>query len=279
MPPERALGVHWDVNHDTFGFVVRSTAAPPTRRGILSTIASVYDPFGMLAPFVLIAKSVLQSLCKHPELGWDDDIPDEYLSLWIQWYNQLPLISSLSMSRCLKPSHSCPGSDIEIHVFCDASTIGYGVVAYSRFVHSSDDVAHCSFLMGKARVAPRKCVTVPRLELTAASVAARMGYALGRELRVDSIRVWYHTDSTVVLSYIANTSKRFQVFVANRVQTITELTKVENWRHIDAKSNPADLASRGSSDIDALNASWLSAPKFLSLPKTSWPGEIARQVA
>ena len=53
LPIERALGVQWCVESDTFQFRIVLQDKPLTRRGILSTISSVYDPLGFLAPVIL----------------------------------------------------------------------------------------------------------------------------------------------------------------------------------------------------------------------------------
>ena len=53
------------------------------------------------------------------------------------------------------------------------------------------------------------------------------------------------TDSAIVLGYITNRQKRFQMFVANGVTAIHQLTNPDQWSHVDGKLNPADLASRG----------------------------------
>ena len=71
--------------------------------------------------------------------------------------------------------------------------------------------------MGKARLVPIKAVTIPRLELTAATVSVRLGEILKKEPDETFDTVQYHTDSVTVLRYISNEQKRFQVFVANRV--------------------------------------------------------------
>ena len=78
--------------------------------------------------------------------------------------------------------------------------------------------------MGKARLAPIKAVTIPRLELTAATVSVRLGEILKKELDETFDIIQYHTDSVTVLCYISNDQKRFQVFVANRVQRIRNLS-------------------------------------------------------
>ena len=117
-------------------------------------------------------------------------------------------------------------------------------VAYLRLCDNEGRI-HCSFLMGKARLAPIEAVTIPRLELTAATVSVRLGEIVKKELDESLDIVHYHTDSVTVLRYISNDQKRFQVFVANRVQTIHNLSDPSQWKYVDTKENPADDASRG----------------------------------
>lgn len=64
MPVERALGINWDMGTDRFGFRIKIKDRPPTRRGILSVVSSVYDPLGFAGPFILPAKALLQDLCR-----------------------------------------------------------------------------------------------------------------------------------------------------------------------------------------------------------------------
>ena len=77
LPVERALGAKWCAETDTCGFKVDIKFKPPTRRGILSLVSSVYDPLGLAAPFVLPAKRLLQDLCRV-KLDWEDPIPQKH---------------------------------------------------------------------------------------------------------------------------------------------------------------------------------------------------------
>ena len=99
--------------------------------------------------------------------------------------------------------------------------------------------------MAKSRLAPLKEMTIPRLELQAATLATRQDALLRRELGVDLAHSQYWTDSTIVLQYISNTEARYHTFVANRVAEIQEATQPEAWCHIPTQDNPADDASRG----------------------------------
>lgn len=99
--------------------------------------------------------------------------------------------------------------------------------------------------MGKARVAPLKTVTIPRMELIAAAMASRMDVLWKRELHMSLQESVFWTDSASVLKYINNESSRFKVFVANRVTGILKSSHPAQWRYVDTASNPADAASRG----------------------------------
>ncbi|XP_068684442.1 uncharacterized protein [Montipora foliosa] len=98
LPFERALGVRWCIETDTFGFKIDLKHSPPTRRGILSVVSSVYDPLGLAAPFVLPAKRLLQDLCPE-KLEWDDAISSNYEVFWERWLADLPKLSKFSVER------------------------------------------------------------------------------------------------------------------------------------------------------------------------------------
>ncbi len=130
--------------------------------------------------------------------------------------------------------------------------------------------------MGKSRVTPLKTVTIPRLELTAATLAVKVDKQIRDELDLPINRVIFWTDSTIVLRYIRNKSKRFQTFVANRLQIIHDASSPHQWRHVPTKLNPADLASRGlsvgSKNQDQRNLKlWFHGPDFLWQDYQSWP--------
>ena len=218
LPVERALGIEWSVETDRFQFKVNITEKPPTRRGILSLASSIYDPLGMVAPFVLPAKILLQDLCRLG-LHWDDTIPDDLLVVWNQWIASVPELSKFSIDTCLKPHDFGQIVSVQIHHFSDASESAYGAVAYLRLVNAEGRI-HCAYLLAKSRLAPLKTVTIPRLELAAATIAVRVNKMLVAELDLPVDEVKYWTDSLTVLRYLTQESKRFHTYVANRVAYI-----------------------------------------------------------
>lgn len=117
--------------------------------------------------------------------------------------------------------------------------------------------------MGKARVAPTKVTTVPRLELTAAVVAVRTSDQLRKELELEEAMEVFWTDSKVVLGYVNNEARRFHVFVANRIQRIKESTNPSQWRNVASKENPTDHASRGLRAKDLIASDLFTGLTFL----------------
>lgn len=273
LPTERALGVCWCIQSDSFRFKIIMSDKPPTRRNILSIVSSVYDPLGILAPVTLTAKKILQELCRM-KLGWDILIPDGLAREWSMWKTQLYQLENISVPRCFKPTGFGESVLNQLHHFADASEEGYGTVSYLLQKNSSSDV-HCAFVMGKSRVAPLKHMTIPRLELTAATMAARMDKTLRSELQLQFQESVFWSDSVTVLKYIRNRTSRFRTFVANRVDTILKISEPHQWRYINTSQNPADCASRG---LDAgkfiQSHTWLQGPDFLTKPMENWPENL-----
>ena len=244
LPNERALGVQWKIENDAFGFNVNLKPKPPTPRGILSVVGSVFDPFGFVTPFVLIGKRILQDLCRI-KLGWDAEVPTEHRAHWQRWLSDGPKLSQFTIDCCLKPADFKETVSSQLLHFSDASKIGYGSVSYLRLVDRCGRI-HCTILQGKSRLVPLKQVTVPRLELSAATISIRLDKVLKRELDLpltDDSTFW--TDSTSVLRYVKNENKRFHTFVANRVVIIRDGSRPDQWRHVSGQQNPSDDLSRG----------------------------------
>lgn len=259
LPIERALGVHWCIQSDSFRFKIIMPDKAPTRRNILSIVSSVYDPLGILAPVVLQVKGILQKLCRL-KLGWDVPIPDELACEWFAWKTELHQLEDIRVPRCFKPAGFGEVVMSQLHHFADASEEGYGTVSYLLQKNSSNEV-HCAFVMGKARVAPLKPMTNPRMELTAATMAARMDKMLKSELQLQLQQSVFWSDSTTVLRYIRNRKSRFRTFVANRVETILKISEPCQWRYVNTSLNPADYASRGlKADKFIQRHTWLPGP-------------------
>ena len=269
LPIERALGVHWCIESDAFKFRIELKDKPCTRRGILATISTIFDPLGLIAPVVLVGKQILQEICHGKD--WDEPIDGEVLAKWERWRSQLPLLKQLDIARNFKPLHFGRIVTAQLHNMSDASQTGYGQCSYLRLVDENGRI-HCSLVLGKARVAPLRSVTIPRLELTAATVSVRVANVLKEELDYEELQDFYWTDSKVVLGFISNESRRFHVYVANRTQFIRDQTSRDQWRYVESESNPTDEGSRGVNAKDFIRKSqWIRGPEFLLQTEDHWP--------
>ncbi|KAL0177460.1 hypothetical protein M9458_026354, partial [Cirrhinus mrigala] len=278
LPTDHALGLQWSVEDDTFRFDIIVPEKPHTRRGILSMVSSVYDPLGILAPLTLPAKQLLQQFCKQG-YGWDEPIPRDQSKQWSSWIQDLPKLADFSVSRCIKPTNFGNPQSFQLHHFADASEVGYGTVSYLRMTNDRGKI-HVCFMMGKARVAPLKQMTIPRLELAAAVLSIKVDKLLKAELHLILQSSQFWIDSQAVLKYIANDSARFHTFVANRVSFIRENSSVQQWKFINSKNNPADDASRGLSVQKFLdNQRWIHGPEFLWKQKHTWPADCTEAVS
>lgn len=138
-----------------------------------------------------------------------------------------------------------------------------------------DGRRQCVFVGAKTRVAPLKPLSIPKLELQAAVLCARLAVTVKKEhdYKVSSTRLW--TDSSSVLGQIRGRTKRHPAFIANRLSEILDHSEPEQWRHCPGKLNPADDGSRGlEASAITSNCRWLNGPAFLLLSEHQWPEDI-----
>ena len=109
---------------------------------------------------------------------------------WSKWLKDLPLLSKVSILRCLETPALGDVVTGEHHHFGDASQSGYGAVSYLRSENLSGEV-NVSFLMGKSRLAPVKTTTIPRLELSAAVLAVKLDGTIREELYLPIQASWF----------------------------------------------------------------------------------------
>ena len=96
LPMERALGVKWCVESDHLQFRVELKDRPLTRRGILASVSSIYDPLGLVSPFLLTGKRIVQELCKG-KTEWDEPVPDTIRSQWEKWRSEIHSLAELKI--------------------------------------------------------------------------------------------------------------------------------------------------------------------------------------
>ncbi|XP_036327397.1 uncharacterized protein LOC118740003 [Rhagoletis pomonella] len=236
------LGLHWNPNNDTLFYKVRLPVldAIPTKRNVLSDVARLYDPSGLLSPVIVWAKIFIQMLWKA-ELPWDTPLPGDLRDEWLTFRNGLYQLFSIRVLHWLGMTKT---STVNFHGFCDASSKAYAAVVYVRIEDPEGEV-RVSLVAAKTRVGPSKSTTIPRMELSAARLLAMTMEEICHALRLDSAGCMYWSDSTIVLHWIQKAPTVLKPYVANRVAIIQTHSEVKCWRHIRSEHNPADCASRG----------------------------------
>ena len=278
LPAQRSLGVFWDLETDAFTFKVSLPEKPFTRRGVLSIVNSVYDPLGFAVPVMLEGRKILQQLVHMGErtkenntpLAWDDPLPTAMINRWTRWRDSLVELQNLSVPRCYRPKDFGSVTRAELHAFSDASQDAIGAAVYLRQFNEANEVS-MALVYGQARVAPLNPTSIPRLELCGAVLAVQAAQRVIKEIDLKISDVIYYTDSKVVLGYITNESRRFYVYVANRVELIRSMSTPEQWRYVETDLNPADLATRGVPSSKLMETSWLVGPEFLREAERTLP--------
>ncbi len=258
-PVQRSLGVSWDMTEDVFIFQVTDQVRPYTRRGVLSTINSLFDPLGFAAPVVIQGRLLLRALTTE-SCDWDTPLSDEKFKEWKVWRDSLKELEHVKIPRTYATIPLFQAQRKEMCVFCDASTKAIAAVAYSR-ITSMNGKVEIGFMFGKAKLAPRPEISVPRLELCA---AVEIAETIEDEIDTKLDAVTFYSDSKVVLGYICNESRKCYVYVNNRVQRIRKSTCPEQWKYVPTDQNPADQATRSVLAADLPHSMWLTGPAFLS---------------
>ncbi|GFW49508.1 uncharacterized protein TNCV_2842891 [Trichonephila clavipes] len=240
----KTLGVSWKPNLNCFLIKVKVCLdSSYTKRYVLSTIAKTFDPVGLMAPVISKAKIFLQRLWSS-KLEWNDLLPAEEYREW----------------RILVAFPEV----IEIHGFADASERCYGAAVYCKSKNLKSETL-VRLITSKSRVAPIKSLTIPRLELCAAVLLAKLVKRVVAALQLETAELYLWSDSMIVSAWLRKEPMDLKTFVQNRVAKIQELYPNQLWRHVPFDQNPADLVSRGVDPDKLLQQNlWFNGPTFLS---------------
>ncbi|XP_051172885.1 uncharacterized protein LOC127289150 [Leptopilina boulardi] len=275
----RVLGVNWTPSTDNLFFSVKfpklektllTGETPPTKRQLLKILMSLFDPLGLLSPLTIRAKILLQDIWKEGT-QWDEEVPAGIAKLWSEWLDDLRSSEKLRI-----PRHYMNGmektSELQLHVFCDASVQAFAAAAYLRM--EGENEIRVTLVTSKTRVAPIKLLTVPRLELQSAVMAARLAAFVRKEHNLNIDKVVFWSDSQTALSWIKSDARKYLPFVAHRIAEILDITSPTDWRWVPTKDNVADLATRSKIDEKLDQSSrWFQGPDFLYRPETEWPAQ------
>eukprot|EP00794_Sanderia_malayensis_P016265 gene16265-biopygen13818 len=259
----KMLGLTWNKNSDTLKVTFPREKADVTKRGILRFLATIFDPLGIASPITLSGKEVYRTTCDE-NVPWDKNLPEIIQKQWEKFENKLPV--EIEVPRSLV-AHQEQIEKIDLHVFGDTSGTGTAAVAYA-VVYQKSGISQ-GLIAARSRLA-KKGLTIPRLELVSAHMAANLAQNIIDALEgfpIQQVTGWL--DSTVALHWIRGDGN-YKQFVANRVKKIREKNFIQ-WRYIPTKANPADVASRGITTMK-LGETWWIGPSWLP-ESEQWPGD------
>ncbi|GFX23515.1 integrase_H2C2 domain-containing protein [Trichonephila clavipes] len=259
----KTLGPLWKPHPDSFALKISPTTSKcdnliVTKKSVISTIARIFDPLGLIGPVITRAKILLQSLWQL-KLDWNDPLPSNLVSYWKSFIDALESINYLDIPRyCLQDK----SIRTELHGFSDSSEKAYGAALYLRCINTSAEIS-VRLLCSKSKVAPLKSITIPRLELCGAVLLSKLLKRTLDAFKVNISQIYLWTDSSIVLAWIKKPLAQLKTFVRNRVSIIQELTESDFWKHVNSENNPADILSRGAETTltNIRNSFWIPSAR------------------
>ena len=176
----KILNVYWNLKPNSFFYTVNQSSndVPLTKRSMLSQIAQLFDPLGLLGSVIVQAKIMMQSLWLL-KLDWDETVPEQVQTAWHEYRDQLTILDELDIKRKIV---AIDYATLHMHGYCDASRNAYGACIYIRST-DKNGVHSTQLVCSKSKVAPVKTLSIPRLELCAALLLSKSYNSVSHALR------------------------------------------------------------------------------------------------
>ena len=273
---QKILGLNWDSQEDKLIFdfsqlVAVSKNVSVTKRSVLSLIAKIFDPLGLISPITSMLKVFIQKLFRL-KLSWDEILPDNLFNEWTAMMSELTKVHLIAVPRYYFGIIQSKPTKIELFGFCDASSIAFAALVYAKI--TSCGQSSIQLVCSKTRVAPLAKHSIPRLELLSCLILARLISTVQKSFsplfNVDIMQCW--TDSLAAKYWIKGVSRYWKLFVENRVQEIRKLVDPQLWSHCPGSQNPADIPTR-EMNVEQFkqNTIWWHGPKWLLGTEREWP--------
>lgn len=266
----KTLGILYDPQKDLFKFNVETlqlSHKQPTKRSLLSDSSKLFDPVGWLSPITITAKIMMQEVWTSG-IDWDQPLPENINTKWVKYKKELSEIKNITIQRWVNTTDEV---ETELHGFADASEYAYAATIYCRTTNK-EGIITTQLLTSKTRVAPTTIkLSIPRLELNATLLLAKLLKHTQRSLKINNLKIYAWSDSTIALCWITGEPNKFKTFVANRISAVKTMLPAATWHHVKSCDNPADIASRGTTPLALIkNRLWWEGPDFLRQKLTRW---------
>ena len=242
---------------------------------MLSNVHRIFDPMGLLIPLLLQAKLLLRATWVETDLGWDDSLPEELSSQWLTFLKSLLSLEDAAFPRSLWPEDEVVGLPILV-IFTDGAALAFGAVAYIRWRLASGQF-WTRIIMAKGKIAPKKILSIPRMELNGALLGNRLTDFLCKETNFKFEKVYHLVDSSTVLGYVNKECGVFHPYEGIRIAEVQSSNtfvdgKLEGWAWVSGDLNPADWCTKPrSAEKVAHDSFWKDGPEFLRQEESSWP--------
>lgn len=284
---EKFLGVWYSSKRDAYTFSLKLNKAhteilsgqrTPTKRELLRTLMSIYDPIGLISQFTIRLKILMQDTFRS-KMDWDERITEEQNNSFRSCMAELPKIERLYIPRCYTGNWIVNGDvDIQLHTFVDASEKAQCAVCYFRIEKGGE--VRCSQIASKTHVAPLKLVSIPDMELEAAVLGSRLAQTVKKYHEYVISKQFFWSDSRVTLYRLqSNDLRKLRKFTAFRVAEVQDRTNIADWRFVPTMLNVADDGTKvtKATNLDASDR-WYKGPEFLYNPESEWPREPIEQI-
>lgn len=264
-----------------------------TKALILSTIHSLFDPSGIVAPLLLKYKLFFREVCLRKNLGWNDVLPPDLLNRWRKLVDELVTSPVIIVKRCARPDNAVGPPFLVI--FTDGSSVAFGAVVYVVYricqikpgpwveALGQSNTFSSALLLAKARVAPLAGITTPRSEMNGMVVGTKLTELALRSMPEMPSSLTFCLDSECTIAAVQSEHGLLRSYLANRRATIQYAFDdwkqkypkmvVEDLQHIPGPLNPADLATRNACSAEDVGGGslWQQGPEFLKSPRSEWP--------
>ena len=255
----KLLGMHINLESDCFIIKLpKFNILDPTLTSVLSDHASVWDVVGFLEPVRVASKVFINSLFKE-KLGWKDKLSKEQIQ---SWTNIVELFKSNAAGKFYRMCTPEPKGQHTLHVLTDASTIGFGVVAYVCTVEKNP---RSYFLCSKSKLkGSTSKSTIPKLELCGIlyglDLLEKLVNIMQKSHTFVSLHLW--SDAKVPLSWICSNFNHSIQFISNRTQRAKQILEKYNIKlhYIETQRNSADLLTKDFDKIYHKLSLWTKGP-------------------